>query len=326
MTPWSAPARARRARIPASALVAIAVLAFAAAPAALAAEIEGEIAFPGSYVPPMIAYAYEIDAAKLRKMPVDQDQRKFVFRLPPGHYLLFLAPNEPGAPNIYGAYTEHSRCEERAYDAKMARGTAPAARSACDDHRLATIHLRASTRPAVVKIDDWYLSDATSDELDHIRGLAAAFDQGPLGAPRFSEYAIAVSQETTVPKADLAAIPSTADERRTIGESLARGPNFSGHVTIIRTRCGVGCEHLLLLDWRSDKISQPPELTIQAALPCRSADAVQFRRDSRLLSVTRMRDGEILTDYYLWRPVAASIALLAQYRRTVQRFCAGDAP
>lgn len=325
-TRWAASRLAHWYRVAAAALIVIAALVPAAAPAP-AAEIEGEIAFPGRYVPPMIAYAYEIKAAQLRKLPIDEDQSKFVLRLTPGRYLLFLAPNQPGAPNIYGAYTEHSLCEARAADANMTQNKIPAAAGACDDHRLATIYLRANKQRAAVKIDDWYLSDATSDELDRIRGLAAAPGQMPLGAPRFSEYASIASQGTSVPKADLTEIPSTPEERREIAESFAKGPNFAGQVTIMRIRCGANCEHLLLLDWRSDRISQPPELTaIQETLPCRSAEAVQFRRDSRLLSVTRMQDGAILTDYYLWRSDNASIALLAQYRRSARRFCAVDAP
>lgn len=82
---------------------------------------------------------------------------------------------------------------------------------------------------------------------------------------------------------------------------------------------------MLLLDWRSGKISRTPALAaIEETLPCRSAEAVHFRPDSRLLSVTRMRGAAIMPHYFLWKPETASIELLAQFPRDVQRFCAID--
>ena len=47
--------------------------------------------------------------------------------VPSGRYLVFLAPNEPGAPNIYGAYTEYSLCAPHDADGK------------CEDHALVSV-------------------------------------------------------------------------------------------------------------------------------------------------------------------------------------------
>ncbi len=290
------------------------------APKAPAATIEGEITFPSRSAPPLTAYAFELDTAKIRTAAVPEDQTKFSIDLPPGRYVVFMAPNEPGAPNIYGAYTQFSACMAREAPAAEAdTDTYPA----CEDHGLITVTLKGNAARAKVTIDDWYLSDEIADQLDHMRGAPASAGAEPLGAPRFSEYKSAPIDSTPAPKLDFTDSPESAAERAKLQQSLTSGPNFASYLSAVLTQCGSNCTHLVLIDWHSGKLIEPPEIgEIQSTLPCRSDELVQFRRDSRLLSVSQVRTDRIVTQYFLWKPETEALVLAAEFRRTEQQFCA----
>jgi hypothetical protein len=256
---------------------------------AIAGTIEGTLTFPSQPAPPMTAYAFDVDTARIRSVQLASGQAGFRLEVPVGHYQVFLAPNEPGAPNIYGAYTLYSLCLEH---------ESPAG---CDDHNLVTVTIGARTPRAAVKIDDWYLSDDIDEQIDHIRGIATNANTEPLSAPRFSEYPV---------------------ESASALQAMAGGPNFAGQVTVAATRCGSSCLHVSLLDWRSGLLHDPAPLAeIQGTLPCRADEALLFRRDSRLLIVTRARGAAILTQYYLWNPADASLTLVAEYEVAAAAFC-----
>lgn len=297
----------------------------AASAVVLAAVIEGEITFPGQNVPSMTAYACETETLRVRTLPIAQDQSKFSFEVPPGHYVVFLAPNEPGAPNIYGAYTQYSVCAARA-EGDHADGAQPLDAN-CPDHHLVTLTLATRVSRAAVNVDDWYLTDDVAEQLDHIRGIEARAAGEPLGAPRFSEYKAAPYETTLVPKPDFTGIALAADDRSKLQQALAAAPNFAGSVSVLLTRCGNACDHLVLLDWRSGKILEPPALNeIQGGLPCRAEEAVLFRRDSRLLAVTRMRGEAIVTQYFLWKDENNTLAFATEYERRIPQFCAAMPP
>ncbi len=304
-----------------------AILACAACAAIVevhAATIEGEITFPSRNVPALTAYAYELDTAKIRTAPIPEDQAKFSIDVPPGRYVLFTAPNEPGAPNVYGAYTQFSTCMAREPPSADAGSDS---QSACHDHGLITVTLKGSAARAKITIDDWYLSDEIADQLDRMRGALATAGTEPLGAPRFSEYKSAPVDSTPAPKLDATDGPEPSGERVKLQQSLASGPNFASDMTAVLTQCGSGCTHLVLIDWHSGKIIEPPEIgEIQGTLPCRSDELLQFRRDSRLLSVSQTREGRILTQYFLWKPETESLVLAAEFQRTEQQFCASVPP
>src|SRR5271166_6984757 len=79
--------------------VGLAILAlgsYAASIPVRAAIIEGEITFPSRSVPALTAYAFELDTSRTRTAPVAGDQTKFSIDVPPGRYVVFLAPNERG--------------------------------------------------------------------------------------------------------------------------------------------------------------------------------------------------------------------------------------
>ncbi len=110
-----------------------------------------------------------------------------------------------------------------------------------------------------------------------------------------------------------------------VQRALSGGPNFAGHVTLSLTKCGVRCGRLILVDWRSGTVQdlpQGPRAETQETLPCRVDEAVLFRRDSRLLSVTRVRGAAVVTQYYVWNPKSAGLVQSGEYQRTSQAFCA----
>ena len=294
------------------------------APIGEAATIEGEITFPSRSAPPLTAYAFELDTARIRTAAVPEDQTKFSIDLPPGRYVVFTAPNEPGAPNIYGAYTQFSVCNVREPPTADAdTDTQPA----CQDHGLIAVTLKGNAARAKVTIDDWYLSDEIADQLDHMRGAPASAGAEPLGAPRFSEYKSGPIDSTPAPKLDFTDSTESAPERAKLQQSLASGPNFASYLSAVSTQCGGSCAHLVLIDWHSGKIIEPPEIAeIQTALPCRPDELVQFRRDSRLLSVSQVRIDRIVTQYFLWKPETEALVFTAEFQRTEQQFCASVPP
>ncbi|MDE2306624.1 MAG: hypothetical protein KGL34_13770 [Gammaproteobacteria bacterium] len=297
----------------------LAALAFAlsSAAAAQAAVIDGRIGFPGDDAPPVTVYVYSLDAARLRNAAIQASRRDFRIEVPAGRYLVFAAPSDPGAPDVYGAYTQ---CDSVA---------AKPLTTPCADHSLRTVVIGPGARRATVTIDDWSLSDADADALDRIRGIAATPGPEPRGAPHFSEYPVAAdpSPEAARARPRLGALHLSPADRRRARDVLAAGANFAGGLTVLVAHCGSHCLRVLLIDSGKAEIVEPPELgAIDDSLPCRTAEAVLFRRDSRLLSVTRWRDGVIVTQYFVWEPRARALTLLAAYPRKPAQYCAIDPP
>lgn len=279
---------------------------------ARSAILDGRITFPGSDEPAVTVYVYAPATAHLYSTRIDGQQTVFHLSVPAGSYVVFAAPSEPGAPDVYGAYTHCGGSD---------------ASGVCRDHSLQSITVGPAARHVPVAITDWALDDANADALDRILGVAATPGPQPEGAPRFTEYAVDANRAGAATKPRLQGLALSADDRAMLRDAAATGPNFAGEVTAMVARCGDGCARLVLLDWSHDELIQPSTLAqINDALPCRRSESVLFRRDSRLLSVTRMRGGGIVTQYYLWRRGTASLALLAEYPRKEGEFCAIDPP
>jgi hypothetical protein len=293
---------------------------------AYAAVIEGQIRFPGETVPSMRAYAYDESAGQIRTAAVAADQAKFVMELPPGRYIVFLAPSQPGTPHVYGGYTRFSLC------------MAQLAEAGCDDHTPVSVVLATQSARATVRIDDWYLTDAIIGSFDRVVGSDLPQDE-PLGAPHFSEYKVTPTESDSVPTAaqgaasraapqlDFGAIAQTAEVRFRLQIAMAGGPNFAGHYTAALAPCGTECERLLLVDWRDGKVSAPQAVpAVQGPLPCRSEQAALFRRDSRLLSVSRPHGDRVVTEYYLWTPDLGALVLHSRSERDASEFCSALPP
>jgi hypothetical protein len=292
--------------------------ALAQSAGAAAGTIEGTVAFPGRFVPSMTVYAAEVDTAKVHTVQLARGQSSFTVDVPPGRYVIFLTPNEPGAPDIYGAFTQYSRCAPRDVDGK------------CEDHSLVPLPMTARGARSTVSIDDWYLTDDVVEQINHIRATAAGgaggFNSQPLGAPRFSEYPSASFDGPASPKPDFNGGEFSDADRGSIQQSLLGGPNFAGHVTAVLAGCGAACARLVLLDWTTGHLQMPAAVAeIRGKLPCRDEDAVLFRRDSRLLSVTRLLDAAVVTQYYVWNQGIAALVPSGEYQRTSQAFCAAAA-
>jgi hypothetical protein len=295
-----------------------AVMSLGQCAGALAGSIEGAISFPSRLVPPMTVYAADLDSSRVRTLQLARGQTNFSVEVPPGRYLVFLAPNEAGAPNIYGAYTQYSLCAM--HDSGK-----------CEDHALVEVTVTGKTRRSVVTIDDWYLPDDIAERIDRLRGGASGstFDSEPLSAPRFSEYPSAPAEVPQPPKIDPGEL--SEEDRATLQAALANGPNFAGQVTVTLSGCGPACGRLLLVDWRSGAVRQlaephpaepHPVPEMQAGLPCRPEEALLFRRDSRLLIMTRVRGTTVVTQYFVWNENNASLLPSGEYQRSSQTFCA----
>jgi hypothetical protein len=290
-----------------------AVVSLDAGAGAVAGTIEGAIAFPAQLVPSMTVYVADLDTLKIHSVQLGRGQANFAVEVPAGRFLVFTAPNEPGAPSVYGAHTQYSLC-------------APRDAGNCEDHSLVPVTITARAPHAAVTIDDWYLTDAVAEQIDHIRGVAVGFNSEPQSAPRFSEYPSVPFDAAAKPKIDYAGGDLSEEDSKTVQRALSSGPNFAGHVTVALTSCGPACGRLLLVDWRSGAIQElPPQgarAPIQEALPCRPDETLLFRRDSRLLCVTRVRGAAVVTQYFVWNPKNAALVQSGEYQRTPQAFCA----
>ena len=288
---------------------------FCAGAAALAGTIEGAVAFPSQTVPEMTVYAADLETARLHTIQLARGQTRFTLEVPAGSYWVFLAPNEPGAPDIYGAYTRYSLCAPHGVDGQ------------CTDHSLIPVTVAGKT-PQVVTVDDWYLSDDIAAQIDRARDAAAGsahFSSESLSAPRFSEYPSEAFERTAAPRIDFAGSDLSERDRDIVQQALGVGPNFAGSVTATLTSCGLACGRLVLIDWRSGVIQElaphSPDEEMQRSLPCRAEEALQFRLDSRLLSVTHARGTSIVTQYYVWNQKGVA-PMRGAYRRSSQAFCA----
>lgn len=284
---------------------------------ARAATIQGSVEFPSPAVPPMTAYAYDVDGSRLRSVAVPRGRASFGIDVPPGRYIVFLAPSDPGAPAVYGAHTRYSLCSRR--------GAPP---TDCEDHGLEPVVVARRAQRVDVEVDDWYLSGEVVDRLDRIRGVATAAAGEPLWVPRFSEYPAAVPpDEPTRPAPAAAAFRLPAQQRVDLRRAAAAGPNFAGDLSIVVARCGADCARVLIVDWRSGTVAEPPVIgEIHGGPPCRGVEAIAFRRDSRLLSVTAAEGAQLSTRYFVWDPDGATLVRKTEYRRAIGGFCAPAAP
>jgi hypothetical protein len=229
-----------------------------------------------------------------------------------------VRPDEPGLTGLYGGHTTYSLCS---------RARTEGATVACEEHELAEVDVRTGGEATRVEVDDWLLSDAAALEIDRILGNApGAIDSAELGRPRFSEYRVA-RVSTAPPQVDVASDPRAAGLASLLQEAAASGSNFAGRFTLVRFACGEQCEQVAVIDQSNGAVSFPDQLAqVFSDLPCRTERALEFRDDSRLLEFTR-REGEFVsTDSLLWDVDKRVFTSLAQYRRSLERFCAGAEP
>jgi hypothetical protein len=275
--------------------------------------VEAIVHFPGDARTAAIVYARAVDSEALETARVEAGAPRAVLKLLPGRYWLFAEPDDPGAPDIFGAYTDWSRCQA------AARADGPAK---CEAHNLAELVVEHAPVSAV-SIDDWYLP------ADIVRLLDESLHRNPdrpedldLGAPRFSEYPARVHAPDAPFRFDPASHPEGGKWGGAVQPAATRGVNFAGHWVVVGSSCGESCTSYALIEWSSGRIFVPDALRAVAGhLPCERGPVVQHRADSRLLTVVQADDHSVVTRYYVWDDTQGSLTELASYRSSAQRYC-----
>jgi hypothetical protein len=312
---------------------AVALAALALLPAvAQAVPIAGRLASPSDYVPALTVHAWSTTERRLYSVGTNAGQASFLLDVPPGRYVVFATPADPGAPPVYGAHTRFSLC---------AREPQSLESGACRDHALVEIEV-AKRRVDGVDVTDWYLHDTVIAELDGILGRpAGAVDEAPLAAPRFSEYpAVRLAQ---VPRADELQPdpdPRVERDRTALVAALGAEPTFAGRFAIVRVPCGANaavaatasapaappaadCEAAAILDLPLGRVSYPDALNpLPAAGPCTDRGVLQYRRDSRLLTRTARDGDQLVTRYFVWDGEAARLRGVATLASGLAERCA----
>jgi hypothetical protein len=277
------------------------------------AEVEAAIRFPGDARTAAVVYARNLETGALTTAHIEAGQPKFVIRLPAGRYWLFAEPDDPGAPDLLGAYTEWSRCRA----ASPANGSA-----ACDSHALAEVEV-GRDRVEGLQIDDWIMPANVVHQLD------LALNRNPdrpddleLGAPRFSEYPAHARAPDAPFRFDPTAHPEAGHWESAARTAAARGVNFAGHWLLVPVGCTEDCASYVLIEWSTGRIFAPDALrAVKTRLPCERAQPVQHRADSRLLTVTQANERSVVTRYYVWDETQGSLTEIASYTSSVQRYC-----
>jgi hypothetical protein len=274
--------------------------------------VSGRLAAPAGSLPALTLYAWSLTAAKLYSITTESGQTRFAIDLPPGRYYVFAAPADPGAPAIYGAHTEFAACVR-----SHAHG------GACPRHGLRTV---AVGRASVDGIDltDWYLDDAATGELDQILGRQGGAESGDaeLAAPKFSEYP-APSDGGARALALAAGVDGRVErDREVLTAALGSSANFAGRTVLLRIGCGAACEGVAFVDLPSGRVTYPAPLAkLPARAACTERGPLQFRRDSRLLTVTSRERDRLLTRYFVWDTGRGVLRLVASLASDLNERC-----
>ena len=155
------------------------------------------------------------------------------------------------------------------------------------------------------------------------RGQGESYTEAALAAPRFSEYPAALlppGTATTAVDAD-SGDPRLTRDQAALAAAMARGPNFAGSLALFAVPGGSA-----VLDLRTGQVRWPTALA-ESALenPCLDPNAehgpVQFRRDSRLLTVTRPEAEQLVTRYLVWSDVKGRLEEVASLASALPERC-----
>ncbi|MFO0334776.1 MAG: hypothetical protein ACK53C_07030 [Pseudomonadota bacterium] len=290
-----------RPRLAALLLLATTPFATAAGAGAMVGGIAGRLGSPTDYVPALVVHAWSEATGRLASVATAPGQTSYLLAVPPGRYLVFATPADPGAPPVHGAHTRFTLC---ARDARRLES------GACGDHGLVEVEV-GRRRVDGVDISDWYLEDAAVARIDRVLGRRSeSWTEATLAAPKFSEYPA----------------PTAATGAPVIAG--ARAANFAGGWLLERTPCASvgaatgGCENVTLTELATGRMLRPEPLAgVPAAEPCAGVKVLQYRRDSRLLTVTTARGDELVTRYLVWNPTEATLRTVATLSSTVAERC-----
>ncbi len=194
--------------------------------------------------------------------------------LPPGRYWLFAGLEGPGAPPVYAAYTEYSRCQHRPAQPPPA----------CDGHQIAELEVGTHALRDI-DLTDWALSDDSASAIDNLLGRPPVdpYDESGRAAPKFSEY----PARSATPAASAREATGFHDaDRDAVAAALAGSPNFAGRLQLVPVACGSNCSGVAVLDHATGAVHYPAALNPLPEPPaCEAHALLQYRRDSRLLII-----------------------------------------
>lgn len=298
---------------------------------AVGGTVSGELGFLGELVPALRIHAWQPGNGQHLVFTTQRQQKRYTMQLPPGRWVLFARPNEPGAPDIYGAYSRFAACSRNPQALRA---------GACSDHSLVEVQVWKTGRVDGVDLTDWYLDEPSAARLDAVlgRGPGESYTEAALAAPRFSEYpATLLPPGTAATSVDAdSADPRLQRDQAAIAAALAKGPNFAGvlalfavpggsNAAVVAPRPGNG-QALALLDLRNGQVRWPTALA-EASLDNACLDAgaehgpVQFRRDSRLLTVTRQEGEQLVTRYLVWNDTKNRLEEVASLASALPERC-----
>lgn len=292
----------------------LAALALTAAGAASAATLGGALASPTGFVPALRVHAWSRAAGKLYTVDTAAGQSAYLLEVPAGRYVVFATPADPDAPEIYGGHTAFAAC---------ARDAARLAAGACTDHALVEVEV-GRRRLEGVDVADWSLDDATIAELDAALGRAGggARSEAELAAPKFSEYPVAAYAGPNAAAIQPAAEPRLERDAQPLAAALAGAPDFAGRYAVVTVACGDECSAAAFVDLASGRVTYPPQLTpLPAAGPCTPRGVLQYRRGSRLLTVTSHEGTQLITKYLVVDPESGALRAVAALANSITERC-----
>jgi hypothetical protein len=250
-----------------------------------ATPVSGRLGSPTGAAPAETVYAWSLGARHLYSADRPAGSAGYTIELPPGRYLLFAVPAEPGAPPVYGAYTPAARC---AHGAK---------REDCEGHGLLRVDVQKK-RIEGIDLTDWSITDDAAALLDGILGRASGetWSEQELAAPKFSEYPAGKAGERAGALAPSDDARVARDSARLSAALAGEAANFAGDRVLLHIDCGAGCADIALLALSSGRVEYPAPLNPLPSV-CPPHEALTFRTDSRLLILVG-EDGEKLANRY----------------------------
>lgn len=140
--------------------------------------------------------------------------------------------------------------------------------------------------------------------------------------PSFKDFAASSEYPAKPAPLRTASHPRASMFRTHLSQTLKDGPRFAGNYAVATWGCGTNCQAHAIVDARTGDAYFPKEIASTAPdHPC-ERDLLEFRPDSRLIGVTRIRSQTAtVTTYYEWSEL--KLTRVGERSRSMDEFCAG---